>query len=235
MPRACSAERGFIGIETGVPESWQDIVAALQEKEALLEGLLIAQVTGGTAPRTHVPPVAPVPSFFCYLRAFRFPREAEVAVGIQAISGVDLRWGHSDLKTTMLLPGVLAKRKAIGQGAREALLLGSDGVLHEGAASNVFLVEGRRLLTPEQDEHLLPGLTRPLVERLAVPAGLDVETARIPLERLRRADEVFVTSTTFLVMPVTHLDGAPIGSGKSGPVARELAARLRAELELEEC
>ena len=219
----------LLGLADGVPsdDEWRRVFEQLQEHERLKEGLLYAQLTGGTAARSHVPLERPQPSFFAYLAAFRFPRLEDTERGIAAITLDDTRWSRCDLKTTMLLPSVLAKREALAAGAREALFIGPGGEVREGAASNVFLVEGRRLVTPEPSQHVLPGLTRPLVQRLATE--LQVVAEPVSSERLRKASEVFVTSTTFTVMPVVRLDGEPVGSGRAGEVSLELGRRLRAE------
>lgn len=225
----------WLGLERGVPaaEGWPRLFEELQRSEQLEEGLLYAQVTGGSAPRHGAPPAEVSPTFFAYLEAFRFPREAQAQRGIRAISLPDIRWARRDLKTTMLLPGVLARRRAREQGAEEALFVGPDRTVHEGSSSNVFIVEGGTIFTPEQSEQLLPGITRPLVCRLAAEAGLPVADATLPLERLTSAGEVFITSTTRLVMPVVSVDGSPIGTGRAGPVSVDLARRLRRHLELD--
>ena len=197
------------------------------------EGLLYAQLTGGSAPRQHLPRHRPRPRFFAYLLPFRFPRADATARGMALQSFTDPRWSRCDLKTTMLLPGVLAKRDAAARGAEEALFVGPDGSVREGASTNVFLVEDDRLMTPVQSRHLLPGITRPLVAQLAAEMGRTVAHETVPLSRLLKAAEVFVTSTTLLVMPVVRIDDRPIGNGEAGPVARELAERLRARLELQ--
>lgn len=219
----------LLGIESGVPlpERWQELTRELLRRERLVEALLFAQVTGGTAPRAHLPAEPPEPSFFAYLRPFRFPRAEEVRRGIRAITRPDVRWALSDLKTSMLLPAVMARREAAARGAAEALFVGEDGNVREGAASNVFLIERDRLLTPARSHHLLPGLTGPLVEGLARRLGLEVGAAEIPVERLLRAGEVFVTSTTLLVMPVVEIDGHAIGAGCPGPRGEALGALLR--------
>jgi D-alanine transaminase len=232
--RMRSAAEG-IQIAGGVPapEDWVRIVAQLQELEQMDEGLIIAQVTGGVAPRTHVPSRRPSPSFFAYFREFAFPRDLEVEAGARVITRPDIRWARSDLKTTMLLPAVMAKREALQLGASEAILVGPDGLVHEGAASNVFIVEGRVLFTPAPSHQALPGLTGPMISRLAARAALCVEAMPIPLERLRRADEVFLTSTTLLLMPVVSVDGQANGDGRSGPTARRLATELRRQWRLD--
>jgi D-alanine transaminase len=194
--------------------------------------MLYAQLTGGSAPRRHVPESPPPPTFFAYVTPFRFPRAPEVSRGIRAITCADLRWLRRDLKTTMLLPAVLAKREAARQGAQEALFFGPDGELNEGASSNVYVIEGRTLITPSQSPRLLPGTMRALVDAVASEAGWQVEPARIDMERLLAADEVFVTSTTQFVMPVVAIDGRDVGSGTAGPIASDLAARIRERYEL---
>lgn len=224
----------LIGIAGGVPDeaTWERIAAALLEADPLGEGLLIAQVTGGAAPRSHVPAKPPVPRFFAYLRRFRFPREADVDRGLAVITAPDDRWGRCDLKTTMLLPAVLGKRRAAESGAGEVIFVGPDGLVREGGASNVLVVEGRTLCSPKQTQHVLPGLTRPLIEDLAGRAGLTVTEGEVDVERLCGADEVMVVSTTLLVMPVVRVDGRDVGGGRPGPVTRDLAVRLRHDLEL---
>jgi D-alanine transaminase len=224
-----------IGCESGVPElaDWEGLVGELLAREPVVEGLLYAQVTGGSAPREHVPEGAPAPTFFAYVTEFRFPRDEDVQKGVSAITLPDIRWARRDLKTTMLLPAVLAKREARRRGAQEALLVGGD-IVHEGASSNVFAVEGSVLATPSQSTRLLPGTMRPLVSEVAKEAGLHVENVEISLSRLARAAEVFVTSSSQLVMPVVAIDGKPVGKGEGGSVARDLARRLRTRLGIPE-
>lgn len=224
-----------LDLERGVPglESWQELAQRLIETERLEEGLLYAQLTGGTLPRDHLPAERPRPNFFAYLRALRFPRQAEAERGIRAITLPDARWENCYLKTTMLLPAVLARREAAQRGCDEALLLSPEGTVREGTSSNVFVVEGTRISTPRSTRHVLPGVTRPLVVSLAGAAGHEVVEERIPAARMLEADELFVTSTSRLVMPVVELDGRPIGDGRGGPVALDLAARLRQHFQLD--
>ncbi len=215
-------------------DEWQAIYGELAEAEKIDEGLLYAQLTGGTAPRMHVASEPREPTFFAYLRSFRFPRAEEVARGVRAIKHPDERWGRCDLKTTMLLAATLAKRAAADRGASEALLIGSDGGVREGASSNVFLVEGRSIVTPEQSHHVLPGVTRPFIASLATNAGLGVvRDEPVDVARLERADEVFLTSSSQLAMPVVAIDDRPVGTGSAGPVASDLAARARRAFDIE--
>jgi D-alanine transaminase len=224
------AGAGELGLREGAPDEarWAEIAGTLIGREGLQEGLIYAQLTGGVAPRLHVVEPPPPPRFWAYLQPYRFPRAADVERGIRAVTVSDLRWGRCDLKTTMLLPAVLAKREAARAGAGEALFTSDDKRLREGASSNVIAVEGRTLVTPEQTRHLLPGITRPLIGRIAAEAGFEMQAEDLPADRATAADELFIVSTAALVMPVTQLDEVPIGGGRPGPVAMELAARLRA-------
>jgi D-alanine transaminase len=225
-----------LGLAGALPAltEWERFVAELLQREPVREGLLYAQLTGGAAPREHVPSVPPPPTFFAYVAPYRFPRAAQVSRGVTAISLLDPRWARRDLKTTMLLPAILAKREARRQGADEAVLFGADGFVHEGASSNVFGLADGVLFSPAQSEALLPGTMRPLVASVARDAGLAVRNEPVTLARLAVADEVFVTSSSQLVMPVLSLDGKPIGNGAAGPIARDLARRVRARFDIDD-
>ncbi len=224
-----------LGLAAGVPrdDEWDSFTAALLPAGGAAEGILYAQLTGGSADRRHLPRPRPAPTFFAYFQEYRFPREPEVAEGIAAITTTDLRWSRCDLKTTMLLPAVLAKAEAAARGAQEAVLVGGDGLVHEGASSNVFARFGNALVTPELGHDLLAGTIRPLVLRLAEQAGLAVVARALPATELLTAGEVFVTSTTFLVMPLVTLDGRPVAGGRPGSTTLDLARRVRSELGLE--
>ena len=224
-----------VGVEAGVPGD--DALLALAElliaRERLDEALLYLQVTGGVAPRRHIPTEGPRPTLVAYLREHRFPREADVARGLTAITTPDPRWAHCDVKTTMLLPAVLARRAAAAHGADEAIFLGPDDRVLEGAASNVFALADGRLSTPGNSEHMLPGTMRALVYAAAGRLGIPVEARDLFRYELLAADEVFVTATSSLALPVLAVDGTPVGDGRCGPVVSVIAADLRQRLELE--
>ena len=115
-----------LGLEAGVPElsAWERLIHELVACESIRDALLYAQLTGGACARDHVPESPPPPTFFAYATPFTYPGEAAVLRGIRAVSLPDIRWARRDLKTTMLLPAVLAKREAKRRGASEALLVG---------------------------------------------------------------------------------------------------------------
>ncbi len=111
-------------------------------------------------------------------------------------------------------------------GAYEAILCSSDGTVAEGASSNIFAVRGGVVRTPPLDVGILDGITRAKVIGLCRQAGIAIEEARISPEELRAADEVFITSATRAVLPVTRLDEQPVGAGVPGPCTRRLMELL---------
>jgi D-alanine transaminase len=220
---------GEIGLAEGVPSlsGWRSIVAELHRHEPHPSAILYAQVTGGTAPRSHVPKQPPPPFFFAYLRRFTFPSAEETARGIAAVTLADQRWQRSDLKTVMLLPAVLARKEALARGAEEVIFVGRDGLVNEGAVSNVFAVLGGAVTTPPASRRNLAGITGMVVEEICRDAGVPFSVGPLAVSELRKADELFVASTTALLMPVVRMDDVPVGVGSPGRVTLLLAQSFR--------
>lgn len=126
------------------------------------------------------------------------------------------------IKTGNYLNNVLAKMEANKLGAKDALMLSPAGFLTECTTSNIFLVQGGRVLTPSLDCGILAGITRTVVIRLAKENGLPVEEGQFPPETLEKADEMFITGTLKKIMPVTQLDGRFVKNGQPGPVTQKL-------------
>jgi D-alanine transaminase len=137
--------------------------------------------------------------------------------GHSAITVEDIRWARCDVKAITLLANLLLRQQAVEADAAEAILV-KDGNAIEGAASNLFMVENGTIITPAKGKCLLPGITRDLVLEIAASHKLPHREETISLQRLRAADEIWMTSSTREILPVTELDGAPVGNGKTGPV-----------------
>lgn len=227
------------GSLTGIGLSWERALprveaglAALLAEAPRQDGLLYVQVTGGTAPRAHVPPGAPPPpavyAFWTRLDPARLRDQQER--GLAAVTVPDQRWRRASLKTTQLLGGVLATREARERGAHEALLLDAGGRLTEGGSSNVFVLSEERMLTPSLEGNLLPGVTR---ARLLAGRPDLVAQGEVGAARLASAEEIFIASTSRPVVPVVTLDGRSVGAGAPGAVTRELQGWLQREMERE--
>jgi D-alanine transaminase len=151
------------------------------------------------------------------------PPPAQRDTGIAAVSAPDVRWLRCDLKTTSLLANCLLRQLAADAGCVETILF-RDGFLTEGAASNIFAVKNGALLAPPKNHLMLPGITYDVVLELAASHGLKCEVRDVLEEEVRAADELWMTSSTKEVLPITVLDGQTIGAGKPGPVFRDMYA-----------
>ena len=131
------------------------------------------------------------------------------------------------IKSNNLLNNALAMQEALRKGAREALMRNHRGELAECAQSNFFLVRRGEALTPSLDSGLLEGVTRNFLFEVGRAVGVPVREAVLTDADLETADEMFISSTTRGVLPVTRLDGRPVGAGRAGPVTRTLAEGFR--------
>jgi Branched-chain amino acid aminotransferase/4-amino-4-deoxychorismate lyase len=214
------------GIRIGNPldqAQWSDILTALIRQNGGGDQSLYLQVTRGVAPRRdHAFPAGVQPTVFAMSTPLTEP-EAAVQSGISAVTVTDIRWQLCNIKAITLLPNVLMRQQAIDAGAAEAILL-RDGNATEGSASNVFIVRDGVVLTPPKSNLLLPGITRDLAVELCHANHIPCREADISAAQLRSADEVWVTSSTREVVPVTQLDGQPIGNGRPGPLWQRVSA-----------
>lgn len=196
------------------------------------DGLLYVQISRGIARRDHGFPGASTPTVVLTARRFDFHhRVTQLAQGIAVISLPDQRWARCDIKTTGLLPAVLAKQEAKRAGAFEAMFE-RDGKVTEGGSTNMWLVDGREtIVTHPISMEILAGVARDTLLQLAQENGLQVEQRSFTLEEARGAPELFLTSTTAPILPITTLDGAPVGHGSPGPVTTRLADMVWSEVE----
>ena len=202
-------------------EKWQSLVRELVARNAPDDQSVYIQLTRGVAPRDHAFPRDTPPTVFMMSSALITPPPAQIEEGVTAISARDIRWDRCDIKAVSLLPNVLLRQLAMDAGAAETVLF-RDGMLTEGAASNIFAVERGTLLAPPKDNHMLPGITYDLVLELAEAHAVAVEIGHFPEARIRAADELWITSSTREVLAVVALDGQPVGNGEPGPLYRRM-------------
>ena len=208
-----------IRMENPLPSSqWAEILNRLIARHPGADQSVYLQVTrGAAATRDHAMPPDTEPTLFAMSMPIK-PMPPEVAEqGIKAVTLDDVRWHLCHIKTTALLANVLLRQQAQDQDAVEAILI-RDGAATEGAASNLFVVTEGRLLTPPKGPLLLPGITRDLVLELAKDNAIPCAEAQVSESRLENADEVWLTSSTREILPVTRMNDRPVGEGKPGPV-----------------
>ncbi len=194
-------------------------------RNRIRNGLVYIQVTRGVARRDHPFPVNAVPqTVIMTARRVDFAKaQAMAAAGVAVITQPDIRWGRCDIKTTGLTANILAKQAAREAGAYEAWLVDSDGLVTEGSSSNAWIVDERgTLVTRPLSNHILPGITRQTVMKLAHDRQIKVEERAFSAADIARAREAFVTSAGGPVMPVVRVDRHAIGDGKPGPIATML-------------
>ncbi len=227
-------ERSLAELAIAMPTSRPALRAILREarrRNPLRRATLYLQVTRGVAPRNHPFPKDVRPVLTVVVRHARFPTPAERARGVAVCLLADQRWGRCDIKTTALLPNVLAREEAERRGCREAWLV-RDGRITEGTASNAFIVDAEgRLRTHPEGPQILSGITRGVILELARAEGIPISLVPFSAEEAKAAREAFLTSTTSLLLPVTRIDDTRIGDGRPGPVTRRLAERYAAYLD----
>lgn len=207
-------------------------VDALLARAGHDESYLRLIVTRGVGSITYRFDDLPPPTVVVFARAFDgFPEshhDPGIPVAIVSVRRNPKSAADPAIKSCSLLNSVLAAREAHGRGALEAILLNVRGEVAEGHASNVFAVRGGSVVTPPLDAGILAGITREIVLRLANERGIDAREEPLLPDALRTADEVFVTSSVREVMPVSRIDGRPVGAGRPGPVTVALREALRA-------
>jgi D-alanine transaminase len=185
--------------------------------------LAYIQVTRGVAKRGHAFPAGVRPTVFVMLNALTLPDDAARARGVRCVSAEDRRWLNCDIKSVSLLGNVLMAQYAVEHDAVETIQL-RDGMLTEASSSNVWVVRGGELFGPPKSHKILEGIRYGLIEELARECGIRFTAREIGESELRAADEILLSSASKEVLPVTDLDGYPVGNGKPGPVYAALYA-----------
>ncbi len=218
-----------IHMKNPLPEAeWENLLATLTSQYPGEDQSLYLQVSRGVAPhRDHAIPEGLQPTIFAISTPFPAINPQIYKKGIAAITLDDIRWRFCNIKATTLLPNVMLRQEAKERGAMEAILI-KDGLAIEGAASNLFIVDDGQIITPPKGEHLLPGITRDLVLELAAEAEIPYCEAPISAGQLDSADEIWLTSSTREIMPVTRLDDRPINNGKPGTLWQTMLNRFQA-------
>ncbi len=143
--------------------------------------------------------------------------------GVHAITTPDFRWHNCHIKAITLLPNVLARLSAVNHHTGEAIMI-REGLVTEGTASNVFIVQNNILITPPKGANILGGVTRDLVVELADKNNIPCKETTITREELETADEIWLTSSTRGIAPVVTLNECPVGAGCAGPLWEKMFA-----------
>ena len=200
------------------------VLNELIRRNRISDGFLYIQVSRGEAVRDHAFPSECIPSFVATCRRLNLEGiRKRVEKGVGALSQPDIRWGRCDIKSTALLPNILAKQAARQAGAFEAILVDVGGHITEGSSTNVWIVgKDGKLKTRTTKDNILRGITRMRVSDIAANLQIPISEESFTVEEAQTAAEMFITSATTCTTPIIELDGKKIGDGTPGPVAKRL-------------
>ena len=212
------------------PAALAVVMREVVRRNRVRDGLLYLQVSRGVAPRNHAFPAADVPPAIVVTAhgLDTAAQEWRAEEGVSVITVPENRWLRVDIKTTSLLPNVLAKQQARESGAFEAWFVDSAGFVTEGSSTNAWIVTaGGTIVTRSAEAGILRGVTRMGVLDVAAGEALPVEERSFSVSEALSAREAFLTSASSKVTAVVRIDGMVIGSGRPGPVANRLRRRFR--------
>jgi len=220
------------------PAQWRQVAQRLiasyaQANNSKVEDtlqLIYIQITRGVALREHTMPANITPTVFVMANKMTLASSAQRSAGVACITADDFRWQMAHIKSISLLGAVLARQMSFDVGATETIMF-RDGTLSEAAASNVWVVKNGTVMGPPKDHLVLEGVRYGLLEEICRAADIGFELRRISRAEVLGADELLLSSATKEVLPVTTLDGAPVGSGQPGPVYAKLYAAYQKAIE----
>lgn len=201
------------------------VIREVLRRNHVKNGLYYLQVTRGAARRDHVYPSADTPMTVVVTAKSTDPSviARKNANGISAITVLDNRWDRVDIKTVGLLPNCMARQQAKEAGAQEAIYVDAEGMVKEGAATNVWIVdEAGTLVTRPADHGILRGVTRTTLMDIAHHLDMPVREAQFSVEEMKKAREVFITAATSICFPVVSVDGQTIANGHPGSVSQKI-------------
>lgn len=196
-------------------EKWQGILTQLLEQAPESDQSIYLQITrGADATRKHRFSEL-TPTVFIELNPLAPKTKLELESGYHAIIQPDFRWERCDIKATSLLANIMYAQQA-KQHQVEEVILHRDQSITEGATSNVFVIRNDTLFTHPTGKHILSGITRDLVIESARHCALNIQESIITVDEVFSSDEVWISSSTREVMPITMIDSKPINNGKIG-------------------
>ena len=213
----------LINIDSSIIDDMQiiDIIKDLVSKNNYINHYIYIHISRGVdKKRNHIYEKSFKPTVLIMGENYTPFSKQDIKKGKRAITEDDYRWLKSNIKSTSLLANVLIKNKAYDEQAYEALLI-RDGYLTEGSASNVFIVNDNVIKTPTLSNKLLPGITRKFLTDLIKKHNLEFSECEISKDELFESDEIFCSSSTNPVVPITKLDTEVI-SNEAGPMSMEM-------------
>jgi D-alanine transaminase len=191
--------------------------------------MVYLQVTRGAARRSHSFPSPEVPPT-AYAYAWGFIPDSQLKeTGIKVMLKEDIRWSRCDIKSVALLANTMSFQEAHENGLKECIFV-RNGLITEGSHSNIFFVIDGTLFTHPESNHVLSGITRKNILRIAQESGIKIREEALQENRIRFIQEAFITNTSAEVTPVTELGGNTLGEGVPGSVTRIIRDKFDNEI-----
>lgn len=225
---AVRLERSLNELDMGMPCTMDELLEIHRELvrvNEIDEGLVYLQITRGSdgdRDFAFPDPETTKPTLVLFTQSKPgMAKSAASQKGAKIISIEDIRWGRRDIKTVQLLYPSMGKMMAKKVGCDDAWMV-EEGFVTEGTSNNAYIVKGNKIITRGLSNDILHGITRAAVLRMAKEAQMEVEERSFTIEEAKEADEAFTTSASAFVMPVVEIDGATMGDGTPGPIAKRL-------------
>jgi D-alanine transaminase len=210
---------------------WRELVdrliagfaATLGKPPGQTDQLIYIQITRGVAMRDHAMPPGLTPTVFAMSNRITPPSQADRTQGVACVTADDFRWKRAHIKSVSLLGSVLAKQISADAGCAETIMF-RDGFLSEAAAANVWVVKDGAVSGVPKDNLVLEGIRYGLIEELCREDSIPFGLRRIEKREVLAADEVLLSNASKEILPVTQLDGKPVGNGRPGPIYERLYA-----------
>jgi D-alanine transaminase len=226
-PHLGRLDRSLREIALPAPLSHDDLRALhaeLIQRNSVEEGIVYLQITRGAADRDFAYPEHTPPHVVAFTQARPLIANPYAETGVKVVTIPDIRWKRRDIKSTSMLAQAMGKQEAKSRGAYEGWMV-EDGRVTEGTSSSAFILDRDAVIrTQPLGHHILPGVTRRAVLRLAALEGVSLEERPFSVAEALAAREAFMTAASAFVLAVVEIDGVTIGDGRPGPMARKFRA-----------
>jgi D-alanine transaminase len=226
-PHLARLDRSLDEIALAAPLSHAALLALhleLVRRNGLNEGLVYLEITRGSAERDFAHPDRPSPNVVAFTQNRPLIANPYAESGVKVVTIPDMRWKRRDIKSTSMLAQTMGKQEAKLRGAYEGWMV-EDGMVTEGTSSSAFILDAKGVIrTQPLGRHILPGVTRRSILRLAALEGVALEERPFSVAEALDAREAFMTAASAFVLPIIEIDGVPIGDGRPGPMANRFRA-----------
>ncbi|HKA99524.1 MAG TPA: D-amino-acid transaminase [Methyloceanibacter sp.] len=226
-PHLARLDRSLEEIALAAPLSHEALLALhldLVRRNRLDEGIVYLEITRGSAERDFAYPDRTSPNVVAFTQSRPLIVSPYAETGVKVVTIPDMRWKRRDIKSTSMLAQAMGKQEAKLRGAYEGWMV-EDGLVTEGTSSSAFILDAKGVIrTQPLGRHILPGVTRRSILRLAALEGVALEERPFSVAEALDAREAFMTAASAFVLPIVEIDGVPIGDGRPGPVANRFRA-----------